>query len=191
MLQTYNRIKDEFALIKAEVNLYLYEEFKNKNQMVFNVANDVPNIFFALKQEDHLNGLLDLLKTRYSNRKIFIIDDECDVAAVPEFEFKLNYKAISELIKKIIMTFNKNGVVYFPITATPFDNLAIDDKLLKPQHIICLEKAEGYFGLSKLANLLNSYNYDINVNVASFTDKNNDYFLPLELIYAIITFLVQ
>ncbi len=191
MLQTYNRVIDEFKLVNSDVNIFLYEDYKNKNQMIFNSESDIPNIFFALKQEDHLTNLLDLLKSKYPNRKVFIIDDEADVAAVPEFEFKLDYKSISELVKKIILTFERNGVVYFPITATPFDNLAIDDKLLKPQYIICLEKAKGYFGLSKLSYLLNSFDYDINVNVASFIDKENKYYLPLELIYAIITFLVQ
>lgn len=135
--QTSKRLHESFDNEKnikiLDKNVFYDERFK----VIYNI----------LKNKKVIENLLENINcTNLTNKKILIIDDECDYASVNNSNDEENsskiYDSISELFKRIHC-----GKILF-VTATPFANiLSNKSKILEPERLILWSNSNEYTGL--------------------------------------------
>lgn len=177
--QTFNRVKKEFNQLNKFYNMYNYTHYKNMQKM--ENSND-PQFFFCLKNTYHLEQIIRILKINIEPLNIIIIDDESDIASISN-----DKKAIAELMDKLLSLSNVHKIRFFPITATPFDNISINDnQISKPKFVIGLDINDSYYGIKKFVSQINDYNFN---NIKLSSTQNNETFKNNCLFNAVVNFL--
>lgn len=173
--QTINRIEKEFyecdSVKILSSNFFKLETYLNSNKKV---------IITLLKGTDAINQLFKSINQLYlTNKKILIIDDECDYAS-------LNIKKegaskIYSLINQIFYRTHFCKLVFF--TGTPFANiLNSKNATLKIDRIVNLINYKKYCGLKRFNNSNCYLNLDVSKNVSNIDELHLEKTIALWLI---------
>ncbi|WP_412032127.1 Z1 domain-containing protein [Malacoplasma muris] len=143
--QTNNRLQNNINMDKTR---FIDKHWFDKIKINIESGNNV--IVNVLKTYKQLNDLFDYIDNiNLVNKKVLIIDDECDFASVnisPENESKI-YSLISKLYNRIHI----GKLASF--TGTPFANiLSSNSEELYPNRLVVLKHYDNYCGLHYFNN---------------------------------------
>lgn len=182
--QTFERIKDMFDYNKNSsiMSLFKARDLKEKNdgQVSSKIINQLEMgnliIITCLKNERQINNILNIFNRKNSilkKEKIFIIDDEGDLASISHSICDGDLEKLSKANIKIseLKNINENNI-YLSVTATPQAQMLIRESIpLSPERIFTIEPGNGYCGIEYFAN---ENNNKIEV-LEDFDDKTHFY----------------
>lgn len=152
--QTGTRIE----MSKKHTKMEFFSNYKNLSNFTFETfwtGNFFP-VVNVLKSYSELGKLISILEDlmlspKNTDKKILIIDDECDFASINTLKNKGYETKIYSFIKKILSIFKKSCEI--KVTATPFANIFNE----KFDNILLLKHNEAYTGSSFFSDHIEKY----------------------------------